>query len=278
MHTFRRILFIIGSCFLLTVPAFGYVPEGELLLFLMTEKIGQPQGLMVKQAVSQDLLPCGEENEYPERLRETVWYRPPGDFRSEIRGDGGKNLYVASAGEVVTIFQQAIFSMEENRLMLYKEPLLFRDWKTLSERLSILGVDVAVSSLGRMEGKVAFVIGAQYPDDSRSQFWLRKDTLLPWRLIIHQPGAESIEAVYSDWRNQGSFLHPRRIEVYQNNILHRVICCEKVAAHAFFADNFFDIEYLQSRYPLSGEASIETKEKPHDEVQQTIDAFRKLYQ
>jgi hypothetical protein len=270
-------LLIIGVCLLLTVNGWGYVLGPEMLLSLMSREIGQPGGFTVKQTIRRDLMSCDDDSGVG--VREIAWYNIPGQFRVEAVSEEGKtSVYVTAAERAVTILNQTVLSTDENSLMLYTAPLLFRDWETLSERLSDLGVAVSVTSLGRLDRRVAFVVGAHYPDVSVSQFWVDKETFLPWRLLVKTSEDDTIEVVYGDWRKEDRFSHPHRIDIYRNNTLHHTICCQGVTRTRSFADDFFNIDHLQSQYPSVGEDPFDPAEKPLDDIEQTIDDFRKLYQ
>ena len=113
-----------------------------------------------------------------------------------------------------------------NRFDLYKDILFYHSREALVDRLLQLGVDVTISSLGRFEEKIAFVIGAEYPDESVSQVWIDQDTFLPLRWIIKgvNPAGESdtIEIRYLVWWKVGKLRYPSRIEFYQDEELVRV--------------------------------------------------------
>ena len=46
--------------------------------------------------------------------------------------------------------------------------MLEKQMDAMEKELPVLGVDIDVSSLGRFQDKIAYVVGARYPDESGS--------------------------------------------------------------------------------------------------------------
>jgi outer membrane lipoprotein-sorting protein len=144
-------------------------------------------------------------------------------------------------------------------------------------------VDPFVSSLGRFEEKIAFVIGAYYPDESSNQLWVDKETLLPLRLIMRSVhGADSsskVEIRYLVWWQIGETRYPSKIEFYQDDNLVRVSQAQNFEENAIFSEDLFDIEYLKSVYPRAALQPIppEAAEEP-SEVQKTIEDFKRIFE
>ncbi|MBU4415387.1 MAG: hypothetical protein KJ976_09835, partial [Proteobacteria bacterium] len=156
--------FIIFVFFYTLVNA--YVIPGPHLLELMIEKLGRVKSLLISQKLS--LYDVSPEKNIVE-LRETLKYNFPEEFRSDIQSENAKRIYVFSSGIALTIIDNKIVSNTETRFDCYKDVMLYRSRILLQNRLSILGVDVSVSSLGRFKDKIAYVIGAEYPDEAVSQ-------------------------------------------------------------------------------------------------------------
>ena len=69
---------------------------------------------------------------------------------------------------------------------------------------------------------------ALFPDPSRSQLWVDKETFLPYRLLLPPPPgagplAGSLEFRYGSWQPEASFQYPRRIDVFANGTAVREI-------------------------------------------------------
>jgi hypothetical protein len=170
-----------------------------------------------------------------------------------------------------------------NRFDRYKDILLYRTREGLAERLLELGVDVSVSSLGRFEGEIKFVIGAVYPDESVSQIWFDRETFLPSRWIIQGNGGSSgsdvLEVRYLTWWKSGQSRYPSRTEFYQDGKLVRVNQVKSFREGDIFSDDLFDIEQLRSFYPVAPEQPLVPGESEEpSEVQKTIDEFRRVFE
>ena len=109
-------------------------------------------------------------------------------FRSDSVSDDNQRIYVFRNGQTLTVIDGVISSGAETRFDLYKDLLLYRSREVLSERLLDLGIDISVSSLGKFEGQPAFVVGAEYPDETSPQVWIDIETFQPLRMII--PGRQ----------------------------------------------------------------------------------------
>lgn len=267
----------------------AYVLHGLHILELMVEKVGNPTGLTVNQTLS--LYPpsdgsTAESPVNPVKYTETLYYYFPDKFRSEIKSEEMQHIHMVSSGESVTIRDQKIVSTQETEFHLYKDLLLYRSRVLLGNQLLRKGIDVSVSSLGRFEGEVAYVIGAKYPDESVSQLWIGKDSFLPIRLLIapsQSPDAmdipEMFEIRYQSWKKLKDSWYPMRIELYSSNRLVRLIQVLKVTFNSVFPDNFFDILQLKAMYP----ALVADKPEPMvnddlNEIKKTIEDFNRLFE
>ena len=255
---------IIGfACIVLLVVGFygvasAYVLHGKHILELMAGKIGQAKSLFISQKVffyfiappSQIVEPGAEAGTAtPEfetsnigtdtavatpaenaltpdvvEMDESLRYLISEAFRSDIVTDDNQRIHVFANGESLTIIGGAVRATSHSRFDLYKDVLLFRTRPELVDRLSRLGVDVSISSLGRFEGRIAYVIGAQYPDESVDQLWVDHTNFRPLRwIIVNGTGGFSsnpLDVRYLDWwQLDGGFWYPARIEFYQNNQL-----------------------------------------------------------
>ncbi|MFO8048028.1 MAG: hypothetical protein R6U29_03250 [Desulfosudaceae bacterium] len=267
----------------------AYVLCPDHILTLMLEETGRDTGLAVRQQTGLRDMDCGGQvDEERPLLVETIWYEPPGHFRAEVTGEEGQRIYVSTGQGALSIAGEKIVANRRNELLAYHLPLAFEDHGDLTERLEQYGVDPTVSSLGRHQDAVAFVIGARYPDLSRSQLWVDKESFLPRRFIIRTAADDSLlEARYLDWRKANDLWYPWRIEIYRDGLVERVICALSVRRQSSFADTFFDLTELKAAYPEdvpendpAGAPAQGKPEQPYpdNDVQQTIDDFRKLYQ
>ena len=317
----KKTLFVAIVCAFALVsasPIQAYVLDGRHVLDLMVEKIGVAETLYVSQKLNfYRLLPAadaltpatgdasqtaadagsnamqaavpyigGKQTSTPEtiELEETLRYIFSNAFRSDARSKNSERIYVFSNAGTLTIIDGTIVPNSANRFDLYKDILLYRSRPVLADRLTELGVDVSISSLGRFEDKIAFVIGAEYPDESVNQLWVDKETLLPLRLILKGfsggQGPNTVEVRYLVWWNVGETRYPSRIEFYQDDNLVRVNEARKFEENASFSKELFDIAHLKMVYPrtLSLPSVASGAAEEPSEIQKTIEEFKRIFE
>jgi hypothetical protein len=291
-----------------------YVLQGPHILQLMTEKMGQAKSLFVSQKVifynlqpKSELPPetsleslkddaghTGFQIEKPAdtddpsvraaviQLDESLRYLFSEAFRSDIVSDYNQRVFVFSDGQTLTVIDGVISTVAETRFDLYKDLLLYRSRERLCERLSQLGIDVATSSIGKFDGHLAFVVGAEYPDDTRPQVWIEMKTFQPLRMLI--PGSSSasrgfLEIRYSRWQEISKIWYPMRIEFMQDGKIVRAIEVSDYQINPRFANDVFDIARLKLEYRQSAAAPVRPAESEGlSEVQKTIEDFKKIFE
>jgi len=294
----------------------AYVLQGPHILELMIEKLGRAQRLFVSQkyifyrmgktegqqtvrsqpktlqpiesdepVTAENATRTDENARSPEtfELKGSCRYIFSRAYRSDVRSLNSERIHIYADGRELTIVDGGILSEAENRFEIYNDLLLFRSRQDLVDRLSGLGVDVSVSSLGRLEGQIAFVVGDQYPNESVSQIWFHKDTFLPLRWIVKsdswQAASDQLDIRFLEWWKVGNTMYPSRIEFYQDQTLVRVIQAKNIEVDPTFSEKLFDIRYLKASYPqvVSGASGYDQFGEPN-EVQQTIEEFRRIYE
>ena len=253
----------------------AYVLPGPFLLKLMIQNLGIAKRLLVTQKlVLHDDIP----NMNADELSETLNFKFPETFRSDIVSEKIQRIRIVSDNSVFTVIDGKISDALENSYDHYKDLLLFRSREILQERLSRLGVDVKVASLGRFQGNPAYVLGAQYPDETLSQVWLDKNTFLPFRWIMTGNATQNLEVLYLDWKKLNQTWYPMRIEFFSNGNLVREIHVQNIEVNPSFRADLFDIQKLKSLYPKDAPAEPKNGGKKElDEVQKTIEEFKKIY-
>ncbi len=260
-------------------PSHAYVLHGYHLLDLMRREMGTASSLEVIQrlTIQESVLPAEAV-----AVRETVSYRFPVAFRSEFVSADGEHIQIFSKGQALTVVDGRIVSDTESELDHYKDIFLFNTRELLINRLSRLGVAADVSSVGRFQGRIAYVLGAQYPDETVPQLWLDKETFRPMRWLLKPASAgnqgEALEVRYGDWRKASSIWYPERIEFYLGDRLLRRMQVQGTRVNPKFSNRLFDVAYLKSIYPratVPPPAQGESGGK--NDVQRTIDRFRKLF-
>ena len=253
----------------------AYVLPGPFLLKLMTQSLGIADRLLVTQKL---VLHDDNPSMSADELSETLKFKFPKTFRSDIVSENIQRIRILSDRSVFTVIDGKISDEPENSYDHYKDLILFRSREVLQERLSNLGVDVKVTSLGRFQGKPVYVLGAQYPDETSPQVWLDKKTFLPFRWIMTSNATQNLEVLYLDWKKLKQIWYPMRIEFFSNGNLLREIHVQDIKVNPSFRADLFDIQQLKSLYPQDAPAEPKNDGKEElDEVQQTIDEFKNIY-
>lgn len=261
-------------------PSHAYVLHGYHLLELMRNEMGTARSLEViqKLTINESALP-------PEvmAVQETLSYRFPVAFRSEFATAAGEHIQIFSNGRALTVVDRRIVSETESELDHYKDIFLYNTRELLKNRLSQLGVAADVSSVGRFQGRIGYVLGAQYPDETVPQLWLDKETFRPMRWLLKPASAgypgEALEVRYFDWRKVSSIWYPERIEFYQGDRLLRRMQVQRTRVNPELSKRLFDVAYLKSIYPFAGPPPpAQSESGGKNDVQRTIDRFRKLFE
>ncbi len=271
------VISILGWALLFAGSAHAYVLRGPHVLELMISKYGRVSRLLVsqKQAVfPQDAPPSGIE------MRETVRYVFPDTFRSELQLQNSRRIHVVTKNGTFTSIDGRILYNRKDDFDCYKDILLYRSRETLQRKLTWEGVDVTLASLGRFEDKIAFVLGAQYPDETRSQLWIEKETFRPmrWLIVATAPdGNRSVlEILYQDWQFSADTWYPRQITFSKNGRRVREIKVSGIRANMDFPGDLFNIENLKSKLQITAG----TQPKGNDdtgisEIEKIIEDFEK---
>ena len=277
------VVLVCMSC-LWVLPASSYVLEGPHVLELMTEKLGAAQTLKVEQTVVVEDTAVSAQ---PVELAESLSFIFPDRFRSDIRHGDTHRIHVLSQGQALTIIDGAIADRRESSFDRYKDLMLFNRRSLLQKALYERGVDVATTSLGRMDDRVVFVIGAQYPDISVSQVWVDKERFVPLRWINVLPAEQGtqapqrVEFIYRNWQNLDGVWYPMLIETYHDQKPVRRIQVTKVNANAVIPAESVSIAHLFTLYQKAlpqQRPMDEPSPSDVDEVQRTIEDFKKKFE
>lgn len=252
----------------------AYVLKSEHVLQLMLEKNSLPARLQVSQTVS---VFDPEVDFMTADYEEQVFLQIPDQFRAEIVTEGFQRIQAAASGRVLTILDGRVIAESAVWTDHYRELFAFRDRRRLAERLSALGINMPVSSLGRFEGKICFVLGADYPDETVPQIWVDKETFLPLRWIV-APGAgdggKKREILFYDWQNHHRTWYPGRMEFLEDQRPVKRIQVRQVALNPSFAKDFFDLDRLKGIY---GAQILEEEPGEGRDISRQIEEFKKIY-
>lgn len=258
-------------------PAYSFVLPAPVVLKLMVRNLGDAGSL----SVSQRLVLYGNGREKGKiELAETLSYQFPHAFRSHIHFKTNQRILVIESGKSLSILNGKIQPISQTKFDRYKDLLLYRSLYILRENLNRCGIDTSVSSLGYFKDKVVLVIGANYPDQSVSQIWIQKDTFLPCRWIMKQGiKNEVLDIIYENWEQHQDLWYPMKIKFYEQNEIVREIYVEEIMVGARFAPDLFDLNRLKSEYSSKPvEDKTPEKSDESDEVQKTIENFKRLYE
>jgi hypothetical protein len=311
--------FLVSILAVFVISAHAYVLQGPHVLDMMIESLGKAKSLFVSHKIiyyrdgfdgdSGELSPSGD-SAHPSAADDISgsWGRPGRSyadgmtevletieldgslryifsqaFRSDARSNDSERIFIFSDGKSLTIIDGNRVPEASNRFDLYKDMLFYHSREALVDRLLQLGVDVSISSLGRFEEKIAFVIGAHYPDESVSQVWIDQETFLPLRWMIHgidsTGGSDTLEIRYLIWWKTGKIRYPSRIEFYQDGNLVRVNQAINLEENPTFPRELFDIDYLKTAFPRAPVQPIVPGEPEEpSEVEKTIEEFRRIFE
>lgn len=287
MRRFARLIFSIPLIlaaigqFMTAPAAHAYVLHGYHLLDLMRREMGSARSLQVVQNLSIQQGSLSPDDVLT--VQETLSYRFPTAFRSEFTTSDGEHIRVFSSGRSVTVVDRRIVSDTEGELDRFKDIFLFNTRDLLIKRLADLGVAAEVSSIGRFQGRIGYVLGAQYPDETVPQLWLDKETFRPMRWLLRPAAAtnpgQALEVRYEDWRKAASIWYPERIEFFQGDRLLRRMQVQRTLVDPELADRLFDVAYLKSTFPQAAAVPADQGETgDKNDIQHTIERFRRLFE
>ncbi len=237
----KKIYYI--SVFLLILCSYktsgAFILSGDRILTFMVEKYGDAKSLFVNQTITSYDDAQTIKNNYREILR----YLFPDKFRSDVEFENGYKINVVNEGTSFIMENNDIYKNEETKFDIYKEILLYRSIPYLTEKLHKLGIDLSVTSFGRYEDKICFVIGAEYPEATYPQLSIDKETFLPLELKALFNN-KIIEIKYYDWHNFNNILYPSVINIYENKLLKQSIKVNDAASDVIFPETDFDIESI----------------------------------
>jgi hypothetical protein len=282
-RVFRPLVLLAVALGVIVCNAYGYVPEGPQALDLMVKKLSGPDTLRVEQIV---VIEDPDLSENPLELRETCTYMYPDRFRSDTWYKDTHRVLVVSGGQALTVIDDRIAGEKETRFDGYKDLLLYHFRKLLLKAMLNDHIDVGLTSLGRFDDRIVIVIGAQYPDESVSQVWLDKERFVPLRWIScpskgdpTPAGKDRLEFVYRNWQKWDDIWWPSRIESYHNQQLVRQISVRKVEKNVTVDEQSLSISHLKTLFTEAlPETGPETPISDVDEVQETIDEFKKKFE
>jgi len=270
----------VGWAVLMNGPAHAYVLSGPHILELMISKYGKAKRLLISQ--KQTVFTPDAQGEGIE-LRETVRYVFPEIFRSDLQSQTGQRVHVVTKHDSLTAIDGRIVEGPDDEFDRYKDILLYHSRDILQQKLNWLGVNVTRTSLGRFQDRIAFVMGAQYPDESHSQLWIEKETFRPmrWLMIKQTPTGQPsvLEIQYQNWQLFADNWYPVQITFIENGLLVRQIKVDSVRVNTNFSGALFNMQQLKKRFqPALPPVTEPPETEGMGEIQKTIEEFKKIYE
>lgn len=230
------------------MPARSYVLMGEHILELTVKALGKADAFEVGQTVTiRAPLPAPATS-----LPETVRIRGPYDLRADAVGDGFERHLLFSGPTALMAINGTLQEGPPPRYLRYHGILMTRPRQALADYLRMQGVDVQVSSLGRLEDHYCYVVGARFPNEDLAQLWVDKDTFLPFRLLLPapatQPEAGPVEIRYRNWTFTDGAAYPMHVVMMQGHQIMEEIRVDRVRVNPVLSGDLFDIATLRRQW------------------------------
>jgi hypothetical protein len=280
----KNIRLILSSTLIFIVFAFtaadAYVLQGPHILELMVSRFGKAKRMLVSQKL---ILFEDDEQQRKIELSETLRFVFPDIFRSDIHSETAYRVHISAKNDSLSAIDGRITHESETEFDRYKDILLYHSREHLHEKLTMLGVNVPVTSLGRFNGKIAYVVGAQYPDESVSQIWIEKETFRPMRWLMTKTTISGeptiLEIQYQNWQLFDGNWYPVQITFIENQRLVREIRVDNVQINPSFTEDLFDIDTLRRNFqPATSIIQDQQGSEDISEVEKLIEDFKKIYQ
>ena len=256
----------------------AYVLEGPHILTLTAKALGKIASLQASQKLL--IYPQAPETA-PTVFDEIAIYVMPERFRSDIVSDRIQRTHLVFADSSLTVIDGRT-AVGQDPFDLYQRLLRSRTRKRLMRTLNRLGVETAISSLGRVEERVVFVLGARYPDESVSQLAIDKETFLPVRLLLVEKNAEApgrrLEMVYENWRKVQNGWFPFQVRFSVNGRPAREIRVTDLRNNPAIPSALMDLEALKASVTSSTDTPIGNKQEAVEAVQQAVQDFQKKFE
>ena len=257
-------------------PAHAHVPDGRRLLQLLSDKLGVVDTMKVVQNLR---MTVPGETQGMAGVSETLRYRSPACFRSDIQGPAIRRIFVENNDHLVTVTDDKVSFSVKTWFDRYKDLLFCRSASMMQIRLDQWGVDTSITSLGRINGTPVYVLGGQYPDKSASQVWIDKNSLLPLRWLVAEKGASGSrihrEIHFLNWEKSAGVWYPMAVQFFQGRRLVREIQARQITSNGPIGEEWFDIEALRGRFSPS--RTPMDAETPIEEIRQTMKEFSRRF-
>ncbi|MBF0226784.1 MAG: hypothetical protein HQK76_15125 [Desulfobacterales bacterium] len=274
----KSIFFLIISLFICS-KLYAYVLTGSHIFSLLPEKTGK----IKKVIISQKKFVYGEtsgENS-PVEISEKLMFSPPDNLRSESTYENNEKIHIRTSSNFVTVINGMIANETQSKFEGYTDFILYRSRPLLEQSLILRGVNLSISSLGRFQDMIAFIIGSDYLNLSNPQLWVEKNNFTPIRWIIEGNTTEKSEPVrevrYLQWSQiDKQVWYPMVIEFYSNGNKVQEIAVISIDTKPTFSDDIFNIPAIISKYPKQ-DIGVPTEINKENEIDKKLENFKNLF-
>jgi hypothetical protein len=280
----RAILWMVALSVTLLAAIFpmradAHVLQGPYILELSAKAMGRIAALQVKQKL---IVYPPKPEEAPVVFDETAIYVMPQRFRSDIVSDQFQRTHLEFGNSSLTVIDGRV-ATGKDPFDSYQRVLRSRTRSRLMRTLNDLGVETAISSLGRVEETVVFVLGAHYPDESVTQLAVDKETFLPVRLLLVDGEADGtgqrLDIRYLNWRKIQDSWFPMQVMFYTGEHLVREIRVGDLRLNPSIPSGLMDLEALKaSAFVSDAESPQEQKQETVKAVQEAVQDFQKKFE
>ncbi|MFW6297277.1 MAG: hypothetical protein ACOC03_02135 [Desulfosalsimonas sp.] len=263
-----------------SASAAAYIPPAPFIIDLMVKNRKPPEQLQITQEIR--LYPESEQE--PEILEQKVYFRLPGAFRSEISNDDLNRIHISNRGSSVTVIDGRLFEGRQPWHSCYRDLFFLNSRKSVLEYLFEQGIDANISSLGRLDKKLVYVIGARYPNETSRQLWISKESFHPVRWIVtpaKKSGEPAVHEIrYGDWKRVENTWYPGEIKFYERGEEFQTMIVKEIKINPSMPGDLFDAEAL-GRSASGKPEDKEKKDKPGGtggEIRRQIEEFKNIYE
>ncbi|MFP4194790.1 MAG: hypothetical protein ACLFRO_07595 [Desulfobacterales bacterium] len=258
----------------------AYVPPAPFIIELMVKDREMP----AQFRVTQEIIIYPESEEDPEKLEQIVYFRPPDAFRSEISTDNLLRIHISNRDSTATVLDGELLEGRQPWHACYKDLFLLNSRRAVIEYLADLGVEMDVSSPGRLDRELVYVIGAEFPDEGEKQLWIDKESFYPVRWIVtpaqkaENPPVHEIR--YLDWERIQDTWYPGKIEFYESGEKIQMMVVKNIEVNPSLPGDLFDTGELRNS---ASKASGERKEQEDAGgagagVRRQLEEFKNIYE
>jgi hypothetical protein len=226
--------------------AWSAVLEGPHILDLTARALGPMAALQANQKL---IVYPQTPDTFPSVFDETATYVVPDHFRADTLFELHQRIHLEVGDRSLTLVDGRPTG-EADPFDRYQRLLRSRSRAQLMRTVNQLGVETAISSLGRVAGTVVFVIGARYPDDSVSQLAVDQKTFFPVRLLLAGQDASvqprRLEIFYYDWRKVQSGWFPFQVVFVVDGHLTREIRVAALRLNPSLPADYLDMQALKA--------------------------------